>query len=137
MISTSLPSQIARTRRFTLGVPDQFTVAPDGAVVLFLRSRAGDDPVTCLWALDVGTGTERLLADPADLAGPGALGRGIAGYATDAAARLAAFALDGALWAVDVAGGRARCLLPTARWPTRAPTRTDGGSPTPAAARCG
>jgi dipeptidyl-peptidase-4 len=110
MMSTSLPSQIARTRRFTLGVPDQFTVAANGSVVLFLRTRAGDDPVTCLWALDVGTGTERLLANPADLTGPGRLARGIAGYAADRAARLAAFALDGALWAVDVAHGRARCL---------------------------
>ena len=60
----SLPEQLVRTRLFTLGVPAQFTITRDGAAVLFLRSRAGDDPVTCLWALDLGSGAERLLADP-------------------------------------------------------------------------
>jgi dipeptidyl-peptidase 4 len=110
----SLPAQLVRTRRFTLGVPGQFTIALDGATVLFLRSRAGDDPVTCLWALDLNSGTERLLADPAELlAGQERAlkpGSGIGAYATDAAARLAAFTLAGELWTVDVAGGRARRL---------------------------
>jgi dipeptidyl-peptidase-4 len=32
--------------------------------VIFLRSRAGDDPVTCLWVLDVASGQERCLFDP-------------------------------------------------------------------------
>jgi len=106
--------QLSRTRRFTLGVPGQFTIAPDGAYVLFLRSRAGDDPVACLWAVDLDSGLERLLADPAELptgpAHPAGAGAGIGGYATDAAAGLAAFALGGALWTVDVAGGPARRL---------------------------
>jgi dipeptidyl-peptidase 4 len=112
MATISLPAQITRTRRFTLGVPDQFTVARDGAVVLFLRSRAGDAPVTCLWALDVCSGTERLLADPAGLlAGqPAEAGHSIAAYATDRAAGLAAFALDRGLWTADVADGTARRL---------------------------
>ena len=103
MTTISLPAQIARTRRFTLGVPGQFTVGPDGAEVLFLRTRAGDDPVGCLWALDLDSGTERLLADPAQLlapepseptgpAKPTELGTGIGAYAADQAARLAAFA---------------------------------------------
>jgi dipeptidyl-peptidase 4 len=108
METASLPAQITRTRRFTLDVPGQFTVARDGAVVLFLRSRAADDPVTCLWALDVDSGKERLLADPAELlaerpAGPGA---GIGAYATDQAAALAAFA-----WPVSCG----RWTWPTAR----------------------
>ncbi|MEV4373251.1 prolyl oligopeptidase family serine peptidase [Nonomuraea sp. NPDC049637] len=113
----SLPRQFARTRRFTLGAPSAFTVSADGSVVLFLRSRAGDDPVTCLWALDAGSGEERLLADPAALTGGGA--QGIGSYATDDAAGLAVFTLAGALWAVDVPTGAAR-LLPvpgTARDP--------------------
>jgi dipeptidyl-peptidase-4 len=111
MTTISLPSQLVRTRRFTLGVPGQFTVALDGAAVLFLRSRAGDDPVTCLWALDLDSGTERLLADPAELLGhPGPAGTGIGAYATDSAAGLAAFALAGRLWTVDIAGGRTRRL---------------------------
>jgi len=123
-----LPAQIIRTQRFTLGVPGQFTLAPDGSAVLFLRSRAGDDPVGCLWALDVASGTERLIADPHVLLGgqaPGAAatdgGRGwqagtplarlgIAGYATDHAARVAAFTLAGELWIADVGTGQVRQL---------------------------
>src|ERR1017187_5156714 len=103
MAAISLPAQIVRTRRFTLGVPGQFTVAPDGASVLFLRSPAGHDPLTCLWSLDLASGTERLLA------------AGIASYATDATATLAAFTLGGALWTVSVATGQAR------RLPARSP----------------
>jgi dipeptidyl-peptidase-4 len=115
MKTMSLPAQIARTRRFTLGVPGQFTVAPGGAEVLFLRTRAGDDPAGCLWALNLDSGTERLLADPVELlaaepAGPTEPGTGIGAYAVDQAARLAAFALGGALWTVDVADGATRRL---------------------------
>ena len=125
-MTQSLPRQLARTQRFTLGVPDQFTVAKDGARVLFLRSRAGDDPVSCLWVLDAGSGAERLLADPAALPGgaeedlPDAersrrergriSGTGITGYAADDAARLVAFALSGGLWTVDVTSGQVRRL---------------------------
>jgi dipeptidyl-peptidase 4 len=112
MAAISLPGQIARTKRFTLGVPSQFRIARDGAAVVFLRSRAGDDPVACLWALDLDSGAERLLADPAGLlaGGPGEPGSGIGGYAVDQAGGLAAFALAGRLWTVDLASGRARCL---------------------------
>jgi dipeptidyl-peptidase 4 len=89
-----LPRQFARTRRFSLGAPSAFTVSADGASVLFLRSRGGDDPAACLWALDLDSGAERLLAGPA---------AGISAYATDDAAGVAAFAAAGRLWVVDVA----------------------------------
>jgi dipeptidyl-peptidase-4 len=104
----SLPDQLVRTRLFTLGVPKQFTVVLGGKAVLFLRSRAGDDPVTCLWLLDLDSGVERLLADPAALLAGG--GSGIAAYATDAVGGLAVFALASRLWTVDVVGGRVRRL---------------------------
>src|SRR3990170_632632 len=58
------PRQVARTRGFTLGAPRSFTVAPDGSRVVFLRSMAGDDPVSCLWVLDPETGEERCVFDP-------------------------------------------------------------------------
>lgn len=143
MAEISLPDQLVRTRRFTFGVPERFTIAPDGATVLFLRSRAGNDPVTCLWALDLGSGKERLLADPAELLGAstrtppgeerarrervGEPGAGIDAYSTDSAAGLVAFTLTGGLWTVDVADGRTRRLPvagpvtdprpdPTGRW---------------------
>ncbi|HWO68701.1 MAG TPA: prolyl oligopeptidase family serine peptidase [Umezawaea sp.] len=95
-MAISLPEQLFRTRLFTLGVPDRFTVLPDQASVLFLRGRAGDDPLTCLWALDLDSGEERVLADPA------ALGRdqGIDAYAVDEAGKTVAFVLAGDLWTV-------------------------------------
>jgi dipeptidyl-peptidase 4 len=139
----SLPAQLARTRRFTLGAPHHFTLTPDGATVLFLRSRGGDDRAGCLWALDLSSGKERLLADPAELTSGSAekvpeeertrrerareQGTSIVAYAADAAATLVAFALSGSLWTVDTAGGRIRRLPaggaavdprpdPTGRW---------------------
>ncbi|MFF7634861.1 prolyl oligopeptidase family serine peptidase [Kitasatospora sp. NPDC008050] len=122
----SLPHQLSRTRGFTFGAVDQATVSPDGTTVLFLRSRAGDDPVNCLWALDLDSGDERLLVDPAELLGgaPEQLSEeertrrersrrhtgGIASYVTDTAASLAVFALSGSLWTVDTGTGAARRL---------------------------
>jgi dipeptidyl-peptidase 4 len=111
MIANDLPAQLTRTWRFGRGVPGRFTVTRDETAVLFLRSRAGDDPVSCLWVLNLGSGTERLLADPAEMLGAGArTGAGIGTYATDEAGGLAVFALGGGLWRVDAAGGPARRL---------------------------
>ena len=129
MAPDSLPAQIARTRRFTLGVPGQFTVTADERTVLFLRTRSGDDPAGCLWALDLASGAERLLADPAELASrsrrspPGAAERdqpetaagtspeaGIGSYATDHAGDLVAFSLASVLWTADLASGLVRSL---------------------------
>ena len=67
MALDTLPRQLARTRRFSLGHPARASVSPDGGTVFFLRSRAGDDPVSCLWAVDCAAGAERLLADPVRL----------------------------------------------------------------------
>ncbi|GAA1949228.1 prolyl oligopeptidase family serine peptidase [Kitasatospora viridis] len=122
----TLPEQLVRTRRFTLGRPEQFTVTPDGATLLFVRTRTGGDPVGCLWALDLAEGAERLLCDPAELLG-GAQeklseaervrrersrqgGSGIVGYTTDRAVTLVVFALSGELWTVAPASGAARRL---------------------------
>ncbi|MGH3423421.1 MAG: prolyl oligopeptidase family serine peptidase [Nocardioidaceae bacterium] len=117
MSQPSFPRQYARTRRFTLGVPRSFTISPDGGRVVFLRSRAGDDPVTCLWTFDVGSGEERLVLDPRGLADgeeelpPEERARrersreqagGVVAYATDRGVRLAVFALSGRLWLADL-----------------------------------
>jgi dipeptidyl-peptidase 4 len=116
-MTESFPRQQARTRRFQLGVPRAFQVSSDGARVLFLRSAAGDDPVTCLWEADAATGAERLVADPRALGAdeenlpPEERARrervretaaGIVAYATDRAARLAVFALSGQVYAVPL-----------------------------------
>ncbi|WP_030241690.1 prolyl oligopeptidase family serine peptidase [Streptomyces sp. NRRL S-350] len=106
MTTDSLPRQLARTRRFTLGIPVQPEPSADGTTVLFLRGRTGTDPITRLWALDTATGAERLVADPAALGST----TGIASYATDATGRYAAFALDGGLWLADTAEGAVRAV---------------------------
>ncbi|MER5279613.1 prolyl oligopeptidase family serine peptidase [Streptomyces sp. NPDC002809] len=118
------PLQFARTRRFSLGVPRQFTVSPDGERVLFVRSTSGTDPVSRLWLYE--NGAERLLADPL---GPGfaddapgevppeeldrrerarVTSSGVVSYATDADARLVAFAIQGILWVLRTDGGTPR-----------------------------
>ncbi len=116
-MTESFPRRQARTRRFSLGVPRGFTIAPGGRRVLFLRSRGGTDPVTCLWSLDVATGTETLVADPRVL-GSGAdedlpaeerarrersreQAGGIVGYACDSEVDLVAFALAGQLYLIE------------------------------------
>lgn len=66
-MTESFPRQHARTRRFSLGVPRQLAVADGGRQVLFLRTRDGVDPTTCLWSLDVHSGTTRIVVDPAAL----------------------------------------------------------------------
>jgi dipeptidyl-peptidase-4 len=117
-MSISYPRQSARTRRFSLGVPRAFQIAPDESRVVFLRTRAGDDPVTCLWTLDAATGEERCVADPAALDVPGEenlpaeerarrerareQAGGIVGYATDRAMRQAVFTLAGRLYVADL-----------------------------------
>jgi dipeptidyl-peptidase 4 len=117
-VTDSFPRRQARTRRFTLGAPRGLTPSPDGARLAFLRSRGGTDPVTCLWVLDVATGTERLVADPRTLeAGedlpPEERARrerareqagGIVAYATDRAVATAAFALSGRPFVVELDG---------------------------------
>jgi dipeptidyl-peptidase 4 len=121
----SFPRQNARTRNFTLGVPRSFQISPDGGTVAFLRSRGGSDPLTCLWTLDVATGQERLIADPADIAVAGGAddpverarrervrerAAGIVGFATDADLTLATFALAGHAYVADLRAGGVRPL---------------------------
>jgi dipeptidyl aminopeptidase/acylaminoacyl peptidase len=122
----ALPRQLARTHRFSMGAPNAVTLSRDGRTVFFLRSKAGDDPVTCLWAQDCETGEERLLADPRVLLAGATeqvaaeeqtrrertrqLGAGIVSYAADDAGELLAFALSGQLWAVSGGDGGVRML---------------------------
>lgn len=117
------PRQLARTRRFTLGVPRSFTVSPDGERVVFLRS-AGDDPVSGLWVFDVGSGEERLVFAPELEEAEGELTKverarrerareqssGVTAYATDEAVRRAVFTVAGRMYLADLVEGSAREL---------------------------
>ena len=122
----TFPRQHARTRRFTLGAPRDLIVSPDGLRIAFLRSRAGVDPVNCLWVFDVATAGERLVADPAQLTASDAddlpseerarrertreSAGGITSFATDDDVTVCAFALGGRLFVADLVGGGAREL---------------------------
>ncbi|MGW0860104.1 prolyl oligopeptidase family serine peptidase [Streptomyces sp. NPDC002690] len=122
----SFPRQHARTQRFTRGAPRAFSVSPDGTRVVFLRSTSGTDSVNRLWVLDPSTGQERLAADPETLLGGSTEklspqerarreraregGAGIVGYALDAEAELAAFALSGKVYVAELRAGTARAL---------------------------
>src|SRR5438445_4839124 len=121
-MADTFPRQYARTRRFTLGQPRAFTIFPDH--VLFLRSLSGSDPRMHLWVLDLATGDERRLLDPAGLADDGDLpiaerarrervretATGVVSYAADACGRVVAFPLGGHLWVTDVQEGWVRRL---------------------------
>ena len=135
-MTDSFPRQSARTRGFSLGAPRSFQLSPDGGTVAFLRSRGGTDPVTCLWALDVATGEERLIADPVELTEAGATedpverarrervrerAAGVVAFATDDACTVAAFTLAGVVYVADLRGGGAR----------RVATRTPAQDPRP------
>jgi dipeptidyl-peptidase 4 len=146
-MTESFPRQQARTRQFSLGVPRAFRISRDGTRVTFLRTRSGDDPVTCLWEADVATGAERLVADPRTL-GAGAESEenlppeerarrervreqagGIVSYATDTDLGIAVFALSGQVYTVRLGsaadpGGEEAAVRPV-------PTRTPALDPRP------
>jgi dipeptidyl-peptidase-4 len=115
------PRLSARTMRFSLGAPTSWTIAPDGATVLFLRSRSGTERTGLLWRLDVSSGAETLVADPLDVLGsddedlPVAErarrermrqgGAGITAYSTDELVEHAALTLSGRLFVLELATG--------------------------------
>ena len=114
--------QASRTRRFSLGVPRGFTISDDGSRVAFLRTRAGDDPVTALWLIDLAGGDgEHLVAEAPSLAiasddGIPAEERsrrerareaatGIVRFSTDRGLHRAVFDVAGAVYIADVDTG--------------------------------
>ncbi len=114
------PRQTARTQGFSLGVPRTITAGTDR--VVFLRSKAGDDPVTCVWVLDLASGRERCVFDPRTSdAGDGVAltpaerarrermrerAKGITTYATDRDLTRAVFVERGSLLVAELQGTR-------------------------------
>ena len=118
MIDDTFPQQYSRTRRFTIGRPKQFEVAPDGSSVTFLRSPA-DHAAQSLWRYDVASRTERVLADPdspseddvpaeekARRERSREAGAGITAYSADGAHRRFAYTVGGRLRIADDEGDR-------------------------------
>ena len=114
--TTRFPRQYARTQRFTLGEPRNLVVSPDGQRSCSCAAAAGDDPVNCLWVLDLATGDERLVADPLALLEqrrsrrPAAGGAGPSRAHAREAPGVTAFATDRAVTVVAV-----RARRPTVR----------------------
>lgn len=121
----SFPRQHAITRRFTLGAPRNITVSPDRSTVYFLRSKNGEDPVLCLWALDIATSAERLVVDPATMGADGGelspaerarrerareSASGIVRYTTDSACATAVMELAGSIVLTDLATGTSKIV---------------------------
>jgi dipeptidyl-peptidase 4 len=126
-MTESFPRQQARTRRFTLGLPRAFHLSPDGQRVVFLRSKSGGDPVTCLWELNLSSGEESLVADPRTLGADDEdlpqeerarrervreTAAGIVAFSTDRDVTTAVFALSGQVFTVPlgVPGPTARLI---------------------------
>ena len=118
------PRQVARTRGFSLGVPRSFSVSPDGERVVYLRTKKGDDPVSCLWVFEVAGAKERLVFDPGEEEAERDLteaerarrerarerSSGVTAYATDEAVRRAVFTVGGRMFLADLVEGSAREL---------------------------
>jgi dipeptidyl-peptidase 4 len=141
-MADSFPRQQARTRRFTVGVPRALLVSPDGGRVTFLRTRSGDDPVTCLWETDIASGEERLVADPKTIGGDAEnlppeerrrrervreTAAGIVAYATDSQHKLAVFALSGQVYAVPLGDPAAQPRLVATHTPALDPRPDPAG----------
>ena len=124
----SFPRQYARTRRLSLGEPRNLVVSPDGKRIVFIRSRSGDDPINCLYLLDVASGEERLIADPLallDQVDPDDIpaeertrrermretASGVTTFASDRAVSVVAFPLAGRLYVAGLISGVARELV--------------------------
>lgn len=124
--SDLFPRQSARTRRFTLGRPRDVAVAGDGSRVVYLRSQHAEDPLNCLWSLELPTFNERQLADPRTLLAAveeelpseerarrerrRESAGGIVAFAGDHDLATVTFALAGRLLLVDVESGEVREL---------------------------
>ncbi|RZS87272.1 dipeptidyl-peptidase-4 [Motilibacter rhizosphaerae] len=119
------PRLSARTQRFRLGAPRTVSVLPGGDGVLFVRSGGPEDRVGRLWLLDVATGEERLVVDPATLDASDAdlppeerarrerlreAAGGVTAYALDEAGATAALALGGRLVVAPLQSGEPRVL---------------------------
>jgi len=127
-MTVSYPRLAARTLRFTLGIPRNITVSPDGATVRFIRTADGVTRTGQLWEHDVATGTETVLVDPITLLGDDGeqlsaeersrrersreSAAGVVAYDVDDTGRWACFALSGQLWAVHL-GAKAVTALPS------------------------
>jgi dipeptidyl-peptidase-4 len=137
-----LLDQYVDSAHFRLGVPHDWAISPDGGRILFLRSRGGTDPVSCLWSFDVTNGTEQVLVDPQSVnAGNGESSAeeqqmreylreshvGVTAFATDDSTDIVVFALNGRLAILRLDGENKVRLCASARGPVFDPRPSPDG----------
>ncbi len=115
----TFPRQYARTRRFTVGAPRSFAIAPNTHRISYLQSSSGSDPINRLWIHDPYSQTSTVLADPKDLKVVGEkrkiseeersrrerareVGSGIVAFSSSAEAPNVAFTSEGTLYTADL-----------------------------------
>jgi dipeptidyl-peptidase-4 len=110
----------ARTLNFSLGLPRELVVSPDGERIVFVRSESGTTRELGLWVCDLPSGTERRVCDPVELLAESeealtgeerarrerarVLTAGITAFSTNDAVTTAVFALSSRLFVVDLVG---------------------------------
>lgn len=67
MSELPFPRHSARTLRFSLGAPRNFTISPDGQRVVYVRSGSGIDRTGRLFELDLNSKNTREIVNPLDL----------------------------------------------------------------------
>ncbi len=140
------PRQEALTRRFRLGQPRAFTVAPDGCRVVFIRSSGGRDPRGSLWVAEPdasGGLIERCVVDATSITEAGAdlpaeerarrermreTTSGITAYSVDHSVSRAAFAIDGVLVTVALGDPSPQPTYLPSPGPVIAPRMSPDGS---------
>ncbi len=122
-VDPQLLRDYAATRGFSLGRPQKPRVTPDGKTVVFLRAEARKAEQS-LWALDLGSGKERLLAAASTIGGERELSieerarrerqristGGFAAFSLFPDGAQVLVTLGGQLYRVPIAGGAARRL---------------------------
>ena len=131
MSELPFPRHSARTLRFSLGAPRNFTISPDGQRVVFVRSGSGTDRTGRLFELDLNSKSTREIVNPLDLLKSNdekisieeqarrerareAAG-GITNYSNDSNLKKVAFALSGKLYVANLEDGK------VLQWPAQEP----------------
>lgn len=131
MSERPFPHHSARTLRFSLGAPRNFTLSPDGQRLIYLRSSSGVDRSGRLFEFDLITEATHEIVNPLELLKSAAeklsiaeqarrerareAAGGITNYSTDAAVKKVAFALSGKLFVADLTTRK------VSQWPAQEP----------------
>ena len=131
MSELPFPRHSARTLRFSLGAPRNFTISPDGQRVVYVRSGSGTDRTGRLFELELNSKSTREIVNPLDLLKSGdekisveeqvrrerarEAAAGITNYSSDTNLKKIAFTLSGNLYVANLEDGK------VLQWPAQEP----------------